>query len=312
MAYTKYYSGGWQNASSGNTPITAAALNHIEQGIIDASSVPQNYEYGGANLKTVFGSAASLHSAVNSGDFSKIRVGDYYPITLSGSFYDYADSETKNLSSAVMNFEVASINGYWKYGDSGGLRSGANHLIMCPRDCLPVALKYRATNAGYYDASAPGPWQGSAVRESLNNSTNGLVVLMLASELGNYIYTGPNSAGMRARMELKEQYTDSVTDTGWGDRGILFLPTESEVVGAAHRGSAIGQADLSMQWPLFMGSLRHVRKGSGNGGASIGWWTGTSVEGTQNTIVAIASTGMVTNPGATNATVSVAPCFILV
>lgn len=38
MSYSKYYLGGWQDGSSGGTPITADALNHLEQGIIDANS----------------------------------------------------------------------------------------------------------------------------------------------------------------------------------------------------------------------------------------------------------------------------------
>ena len=39
MSYNKYYSGGWQDGSSGGTPITADALNHMEQGIIDSESI---------------------------------------------------------------------------------------------------------------------------------------------------------------------------------------------------------------------------------------------------------------------------------
>lgn len=33
MAYTPYYPGGWQSGEEGGTPITPAALNHIENGI---------------------------------------------------------------------------------------------------------------------------------------------------------------------------------------------------------------------------------------------------------------------------------------
>lgn len=38
MAYTKYYSDGWKNNEDGNTPITAAALNHMENGIVTANA----------------------------------------------------------------------------------------------------------------------------------------------------------------------------------------------------------------------------------------------------------------------------------
>ena len=39
MAYSKYYSGGWKNNEDGNTPITAAALNHMESGIVSANVI---------------------------------------------------------------------------------------------------------------------------------------------------------------------------------------------------------------------------------------------------------------------------------
>ena len=34
MAYTRYYPNGWNNGAAGGTPITPAALNHIEDGIL--------------------------------------------------------------------------------------------------------------------------------------------------------------------------------------------------------------------------------------------------------------------------------------
>ena len=36
MAYTPYYSGGWQSGEEGGTPITPAALNHMDDGIAGA------------------------------------------------------------------------------------------------------------------------------------------------------------------------------------------------------------------------------------------------------------------------------------
>lgn len=36
MAYTPYYSGGWQSGEEGGTPITPDALNHMEEGIEDS------------------------------------------------------------------------------------------------------------------------------------------------------------------------------------------------------------------------------------------------------------------------------------
>lgn len=59
MSYDKVYSGGWQDGSSGMTPINADALNHMERGIIDgqrlwkAISPQQITAASGSNLITI-------------------------------------------------------------------------------------------------------------------------------------------------------------------------------------------------------------------------------------------------------------------
>jgi hypothetical protein len=42
MSYQKYYPNGWQNGNAGNTPITAEALNHMEDGLQEFSSVAEH------------------------------------------------------------------------------------------------------------------------------------------------------------------------------------------------------------------------------------------------------------------------------
>lgn len=39
MSYERCYTGGWASAESGGTPITPEALNHMEEGIIQAGRV---------------------------------------------------------------------------------------------------------------------------------------------------------------------------------------------------------------------------------------------------------------------------------
>ena len=40
MSYSKYYPSGWQDGESGATPITAAALNHMEDEVANLSNKP--------------------------------------------------------------------------------------------------------------------------------------------------------------------------------------------------------------------------------------------------------------------------------
>lgn len=39
MSYTRYYTGGWQSGETGKTPITPEALNHMEEGIANATTL---------------------------------------------------------------------------------------------------------------------------------------------------------------------------------------------------------------------------------------------------------------------------------
>lgn len=54
-----------------------------------ADPEPHNGLYDGRDLSAVFPSAAAFHLAVEAGDFSKIHVGDYWPVRLNGAFHDY-------------------------------------------------------------------------------------------------------------------------------------------------------------------------------------------------------------------------------
>lgn len=63
MAYSKYYPNGWADNEAGGTPITAASLNHMEDGIAAAQQAAENAagdasqaltdakKYSDANLK---------------------------------------------------------------------------------------------------------------------------------------------------------------------------------------------------------------------------------------------------------------------
>lgn len=42
MSYQKYYENGWQNSQSGGTPITAEALNHMEEGVAEVSAAVEH------------------------------------------------------------------------------------------------------------------------------------------------------------------------------------------------------------------------------------------------------------------------------
>lgn len=333
-----------------NNSISYEKLNHDLQNTIDnkADTEPHNCLYDGRDLSTVFVSAEAFHQAVIDGDFSKIRVGDYWPITLNGAFYDYGtytvpanteyftdiqlttsggttstilegqyesqeiketvpDAETgeetettktvtavkfkvsntdvycsidvclpyfeRTLNDAVVLLEVAGINNYMGYGDAGELAADKPHLTFVSRDCLPIRLRMSKGKGVWEDTDNRTPWLGSALYKTLNDTEHGILKLLGETDIGAYIYVGPNNKGMRANMEVKAAGAGAATGWRWGDRGQLFLPFEAEVFGHGIWSGAFGYSfGCSLQLQLFVGSMRHIAKGVGNGSRHTTWW----------------------------------------
>lgn len=269
------------------------------------ADIPHNYAYDGVDLSTVFASAEELHAAVAAGDFSKIRVGDYWPITLNGSYTDYGDNTTKTLSNAVVKMEVAGINQYINYSDTA---LTVPHLLMCSRDLLPNTTKWRTANTTWTDTSATNPWKGSAIYKTLNT---GILPLVTATDIGAYIFAGPNGNGMRFIGETKAASATAATSWSWLDRGRLFLPTEREVWGQGVWSEMTYGAGLALQWPLFAGSLRHVAKGLGNGGSRYLWWLSSSYAGSASSACNVGHNGHAYSHSASSE-FGLAICFLLV
>lgn len=282
----------------------AVGAKSVANAKIALNIAPHNYLYDGRDLSTIF-TAAQLHAAVSAGDFSNIRVGDYWPITLTGTYYDYAESANKTLSSAVVNLEVAGIDTYLKYGDT----AVPHHLVMISRDCLPNTMKMRSADATWYNTSATNPWLGSAAYETFNNTTNGILALVAATALGAYIYAGANNKGMRFLGETKAAGATAATLWGWLDRGKLWLPTEREVLGQDVWSERIWGGGVPIQIPIFAGSLRHIIKGLGNGGSRCHWPCSSSGSGYATTFCVVSTSGGADSGGASSAG-GVPLCFL--
>ena len=92
MAYTPYYSGGWQSGEEGDTPVTPAALNHIEDGIANIN--PKNIgAFGQQSLSTspvdandtaLYGTA--MVSADSCANLPTSEQGHYYEVAFMGTF----------------------------------------------------------------------------------------------------------------------------------------------------------------------------------------------------------------------------------
>ena len=114
-------------------------VDGITHDIRAANAVPAIEGYGGNDLSEEFENAAALHAAVAAGDFSKIRVGDFFPITVSGSYRDYA------------RFTVPSGTTY--YTDSGlTTEGGTTSEELQGEYASATAVKFKVSGTDVYCA----------------------------------------------------------------------------------------------------------------------------------------------------------------
>lgn len=250
------------------------------------SDAPQNFAFDGVDLSTVFADADALQAALAQEDYSKIHLGDYWPVTLNGTFRDYGnmtapsgikyysdtelttevgtldadtpvtaidndntlpgdhkayvtikvsnvnyyvayadclDYQERTLANAVMKFEVAGINQYWRYGDSGSdnFHNGKPHLVLWPRDGLPITLKMRKANELWQDTVVDTfTGDGTTAEFTLSGTagTIGFVFVAGAKKTYNTDYTfGSNKVTFKAGkipangQEIKVEWMPGVT-----------------------------------------------------------------------------------------------------
>ena len=254
-------------------------------------------------------------AGTTSGALEATFVNDTYcEITVSGTKYYVATSAcddhfVRTLNNAVMKFE-ANIDFYYKYGDSG-LSGGAHHIAFVSRDLLPVLLKMRKANSAWTNTETDNPWLGSALYKTFNDPDHGILALMVATSIGPYIYAGPNGKGMRFLGEKKAAGAGTATGWTWYDRGKLWVPSEREVWGADVFSEHTNGAGLTLQMPIFAGSLRHIVKGLGNNGSRSDWWCLSSAAGNGTIFCSVNNNGIPSNSSAATAWVGAPVGFLL-
>ena len=196
---------------------------------------------------------ASLKARIASGNFAGIHIGDYKTITLTGG--------------ETVICEVAGIDTYYQAGDT----AVGHHVDFISRDCLSGGKRFNATNNNNGTADVKSPWLASELYTTMNDESTG-VYSKLPAELKAVIIT--------KRALLEERYSSGgavSADTGWSwqNMGKLWLPTEVEVFGHytwSEPGYGTGGGGCNVQYPIFIGGMKHIIKGNGNGGSRCLWW----------------------------------------
>lgn len=306
--YTQVMAGGGHIAATlGNamapvktTPQTLSA-EQIKQVFINLNIPVPTYEYSDRDLSKVF-TADELHAKIAAQDFSGIRMGDYWPITLSGTAHDYATDTDFALNETHLLEFMPNF-----YAKSGNITTPP-HILVCSRDLLSKTLQFRSADDVWYDTAATNPWLGSHLYQTINNPDNGIVKLVRQTDIGQYLHEGPSGKGMHDVIEIKAAGATTATRRTWEDRGLLFLPHEREIWGNGPFSEKM-DGGYCLQWPTFAGSHKRIIKN--RNGIRCRWWSCSSCAGSSADICIASYAGFADYVPVSNAGLSVPLCFLI-
>lgn len=296
-------SGSSESGSSGGSTVIVREIN--------TQTTIQNGRHVPVNLKEKY-TASELLAEINKGAASEIYPGDYYPVTIGGTFHDYATDTDKTLNNVSVRLEVAAIDPYLYYGDEGEFAAGTKHVVFTCHAALPIVLQMRSANSTWFDKTTNNPWTGSALYKTLNDSTNGLIRLFKQTEIGPYIYTGSDNSGMRHVMETKAANVSSASGMHWGNRGALFFPTEKEIWGSSmYSNNRFGSGGAVQQWPIFALAGDYTSKTLGEGSSPCNYWCESSVDNSFTAFCRGAARNFPYTGEAGTDNAGIVPCFIV-
>ena len=249
--------------------------------------------YPGVDLTTQFASEiagysdpwAWIKARIRAGDFSKLHVADYIPVTCTNG--------TK------FNARIAGINTYKGYGDT----AVGNHIDFISASVWPTTFKMNLKNFNNgLDADHQYPWLSSNGYHFLNslagdvpNGTGNLpeteAVDYTAGGVYFFLPDALKNVIVEKRMYIPKRFSASGIQSednagGWENIGKLWLPSEVEVTGAPIWGCNKYGAMGSVQYPLFANNMnRNIGR--------TGWWTLSATSGYAAYFVIVAAHGFV-------------------
>lgn len=249
--------------------------------------------YPGVDLTTQFASEiagysdpwAWIKARIRAGDFSKLHVADYIPVTCTNG--------TK------FNARIAGINTYKGYGDT----AVGNHIDFISASVWPTTFKMNLKNFNNgLDADHQYPWLSSNGYHFLNslagnvpNGTGNLpeteAVDYTAGGVYFFLPDALKNVIVEKRMYIPKRFSASGIQSednagGWENIGKLWLPSEVEVTGAPIWGCNKYGAMGSVQYPLFANNMnRNIGR--------LPWWTLSATSGYATSFVYVYYIGTV-------------------
>ena len=273
--------------TGGNTLDTARTSLEVEY---DAQIVMGTY--AGRNLATVFATeianytdeAEWFNTRVVAGNFTGIRIFDYFDITLTDG--------------KVFRYRVAAIDPYLYCTDSEIVK---HHVIMVPDTVWPDSVKWNTTNTNQGNASSPYPYLVS----NLHTWEINTFFPLLPSKWRSVIATH--------RLLLEQRYSSSSTltaSTGWGwtDVGKVFSLSEVEVFGRCVWGTPKYSEGMDCHFAEFFKTAKHrIRRNSSD--SRCNWWERGANGSSSTNALDVTSRGYPSSCAASDADIRALPCF---
>lgn len=290
------------NGGTGATTVyptteTAETGTVVKKGVRDMLDIEYDLQvlfgiYEGRDLNTVFADeiadytsdAEWFNARIIAGDFTGIRVFDYFDITLTDS--------------KVFRYRVAAIDPYLHCMDTEITK---HHIIMVPDQVWPDSVVWNTTNTNQGTASEKHPYLASNLHRWEINTFYAL----LPTKWKNVIATH--------RMLLEERYStagaqNNATSWSWTDVGKIFSLSETEVYGQEVWGTKGWSVATDCYFSDFFKYTKHrIRRNHSDQRYS--WWLRSAAGGYSANACSVDEYGYASYLSTSSTGVRALPCF---
>ena len=241
MAYTPYYTGGWQSGEEGGTPITPDALNHMETGIEDAHTaiaqsmavinpggLSNNQRYLPANLGTI--TASNIADFVSSYGLDTGNYKDIYP----GCYIHIGDS-------------VANTD--WMVGGLGIKHNSGDTAMGHGAEFIPRGAGFAYGTQMNNTNTTAGGYKGSEMHTYLTGTVAPALQAILGSHLLNQRVLLSNAVDT-AKASQYSGWTGIASGWEWCDAKAVLM-SEVEVYGSMIWGGPYDVGEARTKLPVF-------------------------------------------------------------
>lgn len=290
------------NGGTGATtvyPTTEAAETGtvVNKGVRDMLDIEYDLQvllgiYEGRDLNEVFADeiadytsdAEWFNARINAGDFTGIRIFDYFDITLTDN--------------KVFRYRVAAIDPYLHCMDTEITK---HHIIMVPDQVWPDSVVWNTSNTNQGTASEKHPYPASNLHRWEVNTFYALLPTKWKNVIANH------------RMLLEERYSTAGAQTAatgwsWTDIGKIFSLSETEVYGQevwGTKGYSVG-TDCHFD-TFFKNTKQRIRRNHAD--TRCHWWLRAPSGLHATNACSVAESGGATSSHASTAGVRALPCF---